>query len=95
MNVRAAFFLCVIGTASAQQPAVIRTETKVVLVDVVVTGKKGVYPSDLAAKDFHVWDNGKEQKIDSVTHGAGGNASASQTDYVILMLDYAGRTPRT
>jgi hypothetical protein len=41
----------------AQAPAdsgVIRTETKLVLVDAVVTDKKGVYVRDLTAKEFKV-----------------------------------------
>ena len=34
---------------------VIRTETRVVLVDAVVTDKKGGYVRDLTKKDFKVW----------------------------------------
>jgi hypothetical protein len=41
--------------------AVIRTETKLVLVDTVVTDKKGNYIHDLEAKDFKVWEDNKEQ----------------------------------
>ena len=62
------------GLAPAQQPkpdavpdsgAVIRTETKVVLVDTVVTDKKGNYVRNLTAKDFKVWEDNKEQTIKS------------------------------
>ncbi len=43
--------------------AVIRSETRVVLVDAVVTNKKGEYVHDLTAKDFKVWEDNKEQTI--------------------------------
>src|SRR5664280_1501482 len=42
-------------------PTVIRTEPKLVLVDVVVTGKKNAYVEDLQLKDFKVWEDNKEQ----------------------------------
>ena len=59
--------------AHAQQPAaptasdlqVFRAETRLVLVDTVVTDKKGNYIRDLAQKDFKVWEDGKEQPITS------------------------------
>ena len=40
-------------------PPVIKSETRVVLVDAVVTGKKGEYIRDLTAKDFRVWEDNK------------------------------------
>jgi hypothetical protein len=42
--------------APGQPPTVIKTETKLVLVDVVVQNKKG-YVEDLALKDFRVWED--------------------------------------
>ena len=51
------------AAAFAQQPPVIRSETKLVLVDVVVTGKKGVYVEDLELKNFKVWEDNKEQQL--------------------------------
>src|SRR5208282_3206945 len=62
------------GLAQAQQPAAeapagdtttIRKETRLVLVDTVVTDKKGNYVRDLAGKDFRVWEDNKEQPIKS------------------------------
>ncbi len=65
---RAAVLFClVVGSLWAQQSAVIRTETRVVLVDAIVTGKKGAYVRDLAAKDFRVWEDNKEQALTSVS----------------------------
>ena len=43
--------------------AVIRAETRLVLVDAVVTDKKGDYVHDLTIKDFKVWEDNKEQNI--------------------------------
>jgi VWFA-related protein len=81
------------NAAFAQQPAVIRAETKVVLVDVVVTDKKGGYIQDLNAKDFRVWEDGKEQAIQSfalVSSAPAAAVAASRTDYMVLALDYGG-----
>jgi hypothetical protein len=57
----------------AQQPqtgVVIQTETKLVLVDSVVTDKKGQYVRDLTMKDFKVWEDNKEQTIKTFTFEA-------------------------
>ncbi len=51
--------------AAASDPQVFRTESRLVLVDTVVTDKKGNYIRDLAQKDFKVWEDGKEQTITS------------------------------
>ena len=50
------------GAAVAQ----IRTETRVVLVDTIVTDKRGDYVKGLTAKDFRVWEDNKEQAVKSV-----------------------------
>src|SRR6202034_60801 len=77
----------------AQPPAVIQSETRVVLVDAVVTGKKGEYIRDLAAKDFRVWEDNKEQTIQSFSReSAGGDpaaAAAPHISYLVLVFDYA------
>ena len=55
--------------ANAQAPAgsqpVIKTETKLVLVDTVVTDKKGAYIHDLELKNFRVWEDNKEVTVKS------------------------------
>src|SRR6266480_1429432 len=55
----------------------IRTETRLVLVDVVVTDKKGNYLSDLALKDFKVWEDNKEQSLKTFQFGADPSAPAN------------------
>ncbi|HEY3741337.1 MAG TPA: VWA domain-containing protein, partial [Bryobacteraceae bacterium] len=49
--------------------AVIKTETRVVLVDAVVT-RKGEPVRDLSAKDFKILEDGREQKISSFSFEA-------------------------
>ncbi|HUJ81920.1 MAG TPA: hypothetical protein VLW83_08550, partial [Candidatus Acidoferrales bacterium] len=55
-----------------QQPAqqaptpgatVLKSEARLVRVDVVVTDKKGNYVSDLSAKDFQVFEDNKAQAV--------------------------------
>jgi VWFA-related protein len=73
--------------ADAQTP-VIRTETRVVLVDTVVTDKKGNYVRDLEAKDFRVWDDNKEQTITSFSFEADPKATSStQKHFLVLFFD--------
>ena len=73
----------------AAEPAnVIRSETKLVLVDAVVTDKKGGYIRDLTAKDFRVWEDKKEESIKSFSFEADPNSpTASQKRYLVLFFD--------
>lgn len=72
----------------ADSGAVIRTETKVVLVDAVVTDKKGNYLRDLTAKDFKVWEDNKEQNITSFSFEADpASPTNSQPRYIVLFFD--------
>jgi VWFA-related protein len=74
--------------APADSGAVIRTETKLVLVDTVVTDKKGNYIHDLEAKDFKVWEDNKEQPIKSFSFEAGSAAPSNpQKHYLVLFFD--------
>lgn len=76
--------VCLTGAASAQQNAVIRTETRVVLVDTIVTDKQGEYIHGLTAKDFRVWEDNREQAIKSVTLEQG--AIAARPRYLVLFF---------
>jgi VWFA-related protein len=81
-----------------QQPMatspVIRTESRVVLVDAVVTDKKGNYVHDLSQKDFKVYEDNKEQPVTSFSFG---NDSAgpvnAQKHYMILFFDNSSMAP--
>ena len=82
---------CFVPLVRAQAPAdagaVIRTETKLVLVDAVVTDKKGNYIHDLTAKDFKVWEDGKEQNVKTFSSEANPTGGAAQKHYLVLMFD--------
>ena len=95
--------LALCGLLQAQQPPadpnapapadgglLIRTETNLVLVDSVVTDKKGAYVSDLKQKDFKVFEDGKEQPIKSFSYEADpAGTAADRTHYLVLMFDNA------
>ena len=61
----------------AQTPAggAIKAETREVRVDVVVTDKKGNYVQDLTTNDFRLYEDDKQQPINSFTFGADPNGS--------------------
>jgi VWFA-related protein len=51
-----------------RSPEIIKSESELVLVDVVATDKKDHHVTDLEAKDFRVYQDGKEQTIASFSH---------------------------
>jgi VWFA-related protein len=83
--------------AQAQQPApeasagatsTIKAETRLVLVDTVVTDKKGNYIRDLAAKDFKVWEDNKEQPIKNFSfEEKTASPDQAQKRYLVLFFD--------
>jgi VWFA-related protein len=74
------------ATASGSQ--VLRAESRVVRVDVIVTDKKGNYIHDLTAKDFHVFDNNQEQPIVNFSYGStSGPSGAPDRRYMVLFFD--------
>jgi VWFA-related protein len=67
---------------------VISTVSPVVLVDAVVTDKKGHYVSDLKQSDFKVFEDNKEQAISSFSFEADPTIQAAgQRHYMILFFD--------
>ncbi len=77
--------LCFAGVLGAQQSPVIHTETREVLVDAIVTGKNGAYIRDLAAKDFHLFQDGKEQTIKGFELES--SSAAAQPRSLVLFFD--------
>ena len=67
--------------------AIIRSETRLVLVDSVVTDKKGGYVHDLTQKDFKVWEDNKEQTITSFTFESSATPDQSHKHYLVLFFD--------
>jgi VWFA-related protein len=81
-----------------QQPMatapVIRTESRVVLVDAVVTDKKGNYVHDLSQKDFKVYEDNKEQAVTSFSFGNDPSGPVNaQKHYMILFFDNSSMAP--
>ncbi len=74
--------------ADQQAVAVIKKEAKLVLVDAVVTDKKGNYIRDLPQNDFKVYEDNKEQPISSFSSGAEAVTQPNgQRHYLILFFD--------
>ena len=79
-----------VGPASQPQQngPVVRSETRLVRVDVIVTDKKGNYIHDLTANDFKVYDDNKQQEVANFSFGADPNSpAASERRYTILFFD--------
>jgi VWFA-related protein len=74
-------------TAPSEKAPVIRTETRLVLVDAVVRDKKGNAVRDLGPKDFKVWEDGKEQSISAVTLENEASLKDGRRQYFILFFD--------
>jgi len=81
----AAGLLCFAAVLAAQPSTVIKTETREVLVDAIVTGKNGAYVSDLSAKDFHLSEDGKEQSIKGFAVES--TAAVAQPRSLVLFFD--------
>jgi VWFA-related protein len=77
------------ASPAEQQPVVvIRKESKLVLVDSVVTDKKGNYIRDLTQNDFKVFEDNKEQPVSTFSTGADAATQANgQRRYLILFFD--------
>ena len=70
---------------------IIRSETRLVLVDAVAVDKKNNFPRDLTQKDFRIWEDGKEQKITSFSlETAGISPERPAKHYTILLFDTYG-----
>jgi hypothetical protein len=92
------------GVAPSQQPkpdavpdsgAVIRTETKVVLVDTVVTDKKGNYFRNVTAKDFRVREDNKAQTVKTFSFESEPESPKNaQKRYLVLFFDNSTMGPR-
>jgi VWFA-related protein len=76
------------GQAPLDSGLLIQTETKMVLVDAIVTDKKGNYVADLKAKDFHVQEDGKDQPIKSFSFEADpATGGSGRAHYLVLLFD--------
>ncbi len=73
---------------SLQSEAVFKAQAKLVLVDSVVTDKKGTYIRGLTQKDFRVWEDDKEQIIKSFSSESDNGSLRGETKrYLVLLFD--------
>jgi VWFA-related protein len=80
--------------AVATAPGMIKAETNLVLVDAIVTDKKGNYIKDLEQKQFHVFEDDVEQKTISFSRGADIQPNAPQQQrYMVLFFDNSTMDP--
>jgi VWFA-related protein len=87
--------LVVLGSAiaSAQDAnqasgPILRAEKKLVLVDVVITDKKGDYVHGLTAKDFRLWEDKDEQNIETFSSEVDPASPAyNRKHYLVLFFD--------
>src|SRR5215472_757933 len=86
--------LGVITPVEAQQenaPAggtpVIKAEARLVLVDTIVTDKKGNYIDDLKQENFKVQEDGKDQQIKSFSFEQNPAGGDNQKRYLVLFFD--------
>src|SRR5467141_1442976 len=76
------------ATPEQQPVVVIKKESKLVLVDSVVTDKKGNYVRELTQNDFKVFEDNKEQPVSTFSTGADAATQANgQRRYLILFFD--------
>jgi VWFA-related protein len=80
-----------VPSVRAQEPdtvAQLKAEARLVLVDTIVTDKKGNYVHDLTQKDFKVWEDNKEQTIKNFSYESENGPSGSpQRHYLVLFFD--------
>jgi VWFA-related protein len=65
---------------------IIRTESRLVVVDAVVSDKKGNFLHDLAPGEFHVFEDNTEQHIQSVSRESSAATQASSPAHIVLLF---------
>ncbi len=69
-------------------PGIIKTEANIVLVNVVVTDRRRHYLRDLNQQDFHVFEDGVEQPIASLSRAVDIQPSAPEHErYIVIFFD--------
>jgi VWFA-related protein len=74
-------------SGTADETPIIHSESRLVLVDSVVTDKKGNYIRDLQQKDFKVWEDGKEQAVTSFSYEESTGSEDNKPRYMVLFFD--------
>ena len=81
-------------SAIATAPGVIKSQSNLVLVDVIATDKKGNYIKDLQKDDFRVFEDDKEQDISSFSHETDAHVGEPEPQhYIVLFFDDSTMDP--
>jgi VWFA-related protein len=75
------------ASGSGAGDATFRAGTQEVLVDAVVSDKKGNFQRDLTQHDFKIWEDGKEQKITSFSLESAGVPGHSSKHFIALVFE--------
>ncbi len=76
------------GNPESSSRLVIRSETRLVLVDAVVRDKRGKPVRDLGAQDFRLWEDGKPRTIASFSQEAtAASPEESQKHFLVFFFD--------
>ncbi|HEY1947333.1 MAG TPA: VWA domain-containing protein [Bryobacteraceae bacterium] len=92
----AAVSVLLVSDAQSQQQShsVIRSDSRLVLVDSIVTDRKGAYITGLTQKDFKVWEDGKEQAVSTFSVQADQALSGNHIKHnLVLFFDNSTVAP--
>ncbi len=67
---------------------ILRSETRIVLLDAVAMDKNGKFAAGLTKKDFRIWEDGKEQKISGFSlESSGVSPERANKHYIAMFFD--------
>ncbi|MEO8657399.1 MAG: VWA domain-containing protein [Bryobacteraceae bacterium] len=75
------------SSAQAQSGTTLKTETRLVIVDTIVTDKKGTYVRGLEQGKFRVWEDDEEQTIKSFSAESEAPVGKANQHYLVLFFD--------
>jgi VWFA-related protein len=83
----AVLLLCCCTPLTAQPGLKIKSESRLVLVDAIVSGRKDAGVPGLTAGDFHVFEDGKEQTVTAFQSHAGPATPGMPQQHFVLLFD--------
>jgi VWFA-related protein len=84
----AALLLASLAAAQDGRQPVNRGDARVAVVETLVTDKKGNYLRDLTAKEFRVWEDGKEQPVTGASlHSDAASRKPEERNYMLVLFD--------
>lgn len=84
----AVLLLACMAAAQDGRQTVSRGDARGAVVETIVTDKKGNYLRDLTAKEFRVWEDGKEQPVTGVSLQSGAaSREPEDRNYMLVLFD--------